>query len=91
MPLTKQDVEAFRKNNERLEALIDDIKKFGLKGMDSETLMSPEEAAKYIGYSTQYVYQKLNKEVPHIKRNRKVLYRKSDLDKWLDNNTVEPV
>ena len=95
MPLTKQEekslMQTFRETNRKLQKLIDNINDLKVSDFDAETLLSPEEAAKYIGFSTAYVYNKLNKEVPHIKRNRKVLYRKSDLDEWLDKNTVNPV
>lgn len=48
--------------------------------------MTIKEAAHYMGihYTTM---QKRMVEIPHEKRNRKVLFNKCDLDKWSQKHT----
>lgn len=56
-------------------------------------ILTPKEAAKYLRLKSvaalyNYNYRRL---VPYIKICRKVLYRKSDLDKFLSNHTVQAI
>lgn len=62
-------------------------------GMANEKYLRPAEAAKYVGHS-QSTLAKLRMRharkngPPFMKRGGVVLYRRSDLDAWLDTFTV---
>lgn len=47
-------------------------------------LLSPEEAAGYLGFSVPYFY-KLCKacKIPHVNYGRHIIFRKADLYNWL--------
>ncbi len=46
-------------------------------------------AAKISGYSLNTIYSKTSrKEIPHIKRNNKVLFNRNDFLSWLTENQV---
>ena len=47
-------------------------------------LMSVEEAAAYLKFSTTFLYRLCKQNaIPHINYGRHILFRKSDLYKWL--------
>ncbi|MCR5386913.1 MAG: helix-turn-helix domain-containing protein [Treponema sp.] len=51
-------------------------------------ILSVEEAAVYLKFSTTYIY-KLAKKIPHINYGRHIIFRKADLFDWL-GAMVEP-
>ena len=53
-------------------------------------LLSVEEAAAYLKFSTNYVYQLARaKKIPHVNYGRHIIFRKTDLYNWL-GTMVEP-
>lgn len=45
-----------------------------------------KEAAEYIGISKDLVYQLVREnQLPHLKLKRRILFRKTVLDKWMQN------
>lgn len=53
----------------------------------SNQLMSVEEVAKYIGLSKPTIYtMKSNKDIPFIKTGKKLLFRRKDIDEWLNKH-----
>ncbi len=61
-----------------------------LKNNSSDSLLSPSEAAAYIGVSenTLSVWRCVGRyAIPFIKVGRLVRYRRSDLEAWLESRT----
>ena len=47
-------------------------------------LLSVEEAAAYLKFSTTYIYKHCKeKKIPHVNYGRHIIFRKSDLYEWL--------
>ena len=47
-------------------------------------LLSVEEAAAYLKFSTTYIYKLCKeKKIPHVNYGRHIIFRKSDLYEWL--------
>ena len=71
------------------------IKKFidvnGLQ-ISSPKYMNIEEAADYIDRPKSYLYGQTHKnQISHIKKGRKLYFRKDDLDKFLEAGKREPL
>ena len=57
--------------------------------MDDDKLLSNEEAAAYLGIKTNTltIWRTTKRfEIPYIQIGRKIRYKKSDLDKFLNKN-----
>ena len=57
--------------------------------MDDDKLLSNEEAADYLGIKTNTltIWRTTKRfEIPYIQIGRKIKYKKSDLDKFLNEN-----
>lgn len=50
--------------------------------------MTIEEAAKYTKLSISTL-RRFKKEIGYIQRNRRILFKKNDIDKWLNNNKTQ--
>jgi hypothetical protein len=46
-------------------------------------MFTVKQLSEYIGLSIQWIYNN-KKNIPHICRNRKPLFRKSEIDRWLE-------
>lgn len=59
---------------------------------DMNEIMRPKEAADYVGSTVGSLatYRYLDKGPTYIKAGRKILYRRADLDAWLEAHTVTP-
>ena len=70
---------------DRIENKLDKLK----KERDNEShneLMTIKEVANYISYQKSSIYRLVQKrKIPFIKAGGKLHFRKSDIDKWLDN------
>ena len=54
------------------------------------TTLTVPEIAEYIGISTDMVYLLVReRRIDHIRVGRRILFRRSDIDRWLDKNMVE--
>ncbi|HCE2172066.1 helix-turn-helix domain-containing protein [Vibrio parahaemolyticus] len=52
--------------------------------------LSAEETAQYTGLSVKYIYKLTHaKQIPHYKPNRKLYFKRDDLDAWLMSYRVE--
>lgn len=71
------------KNNETINEIKDNIDLL----IRSDGYMCLKRAAKYIDISESTMRRYL-KEIPHFQRDRLILFRKSDLDKWLDRYKI---
>lgn len=57
--------------------------------MNKQT-MTVAEAANYIGVSKDLIYQSVRENtIPNIKLGRRILFRKSALDNWMDQQESE--
>lgn len=64
-----------------IETISEKIKKLEVPKHDS--WISSEEAAKYTGYEKSTILD-YKHEIKFHQRNKKILFRKSDLDRWMD-------
>lgn len=56
---------------------------------DNMELLSVEEAAAYLKFSTAYLYRLAKeKKIPHINYGRHIIFRKKDLYEWLGTMVV---
>ena len=54
-----------------------------------KTLFSTKELAEYTGYSIHSIYYMIkNNTIPYYKPNRKVFFKKDDIDNWIDSEKV---
>ncbi|HFQ5167003.1 helix-turn-helix domain-containing protein [Vibrio vulnificus] len=52
--------------------------------------LSAEEAAQYANLSVEYIYKLTHtKQIPHYKPNRKLYFKRDDLDAWLMSQRIE--
>ncbi len=56
--------------------------------MNEDRLFTKEEAAEYLRIS-RTTLGRLMKKIPYIKLDRRVLFRKSDIDKYLESKKVK--
>ena len=75
---------------EELESCIEGVLKKCLGSQDKSTVphvdefLTIDEAAKYLNLAKQSIYGFTSKgQIPFIKRAKRLLFRKSDLEKWL--------
>jgi predicted DNA-binding transcriptional regulator AlpA len=84
--LEPQDIEAIADRViEKLKPLI-----MGNSVHDTEDrVFTVEQLSEYIGLSKQWIYNN-KKNIPHFNRKRKPLFRKSEIDRWLETFKKEP-
>lgn len=52
--------------------------------ISSKTVLGLSEAAIFTGYSESHIYNLTSrKAIPHYKKNRKLFFKKSELEDWL--------
>lgn len=51
--------------------------------------LNVKQLSDYTGMSTQWIYNNM-KNLPHINLNRKPLFKKSDIDQWLEQFRIKP-
>jgi excisionase family DNA binding protein len=57
-----------------------------------DVIFDVQGLAEYLKVSTKWVYDRTHlKEIPHIKVNGLLRFRKKDIDKWLDSFNVPSV
>jgi len=57
-----------------------------------EKLLSIQEASDFIGLKTPTVYKYVcMKKIPYVKLGTRVLFSKDRLEKWVKENSVEPI
>jgi excisionase family DNA binding protein len=56
---------------------------------DRDRYMPKSEASVYLGLSVSNVEKRLG-ELPHFRVGSKVMFRKSELDRWMEKNREKP-
>jgi predicted DNA-binding transcriptional regulator AlpA len=51
--------------------------------------LNVKQLSDYTGMSTQWIYNNI-RHLPHINLNRKPLFKKSDIDQWLEQFRIKP-
>lgn len=55
------------------------------KKSDPATFLNAKQAAEFLQLSINTVYSKTSKkEIPHIKRGKKLVFKRADLEEWLN-------
>lgn len=69
-----------------------DISHFAVKAEKTDdNYMNINEAAKYLNLAKQTIYGFTSRgQIPHIKKAKRLLFRKSDLDQWLTEGSYTP-
>lgn len=58
--------------------------------ISSKTVLDLTEAAAFTGYSESHLYNLTSrKAVPHYKKNRKLYFKKSELEDWLLEHRIK--
>lgn len=67
---------------EELSLKLDRIGELAL--ISAKTVLDLNEASLFTGFSTGHLYRLTSgREIPHFKKNRKLYFKKSDLEAWL--------
>lgn len=68
-----------------LEALSLKLDRIGeLALLSAKTVLDLHEASLFTGFSTGQLYRLTSgREIPHFKKNRKLYFKKSDLEAWM--------
>ena len=60
--------------------------------ISSKTVLDIEEAAAFTGYSESHIYNLTSRRaIPHYKKNRKLYFRKTELEEWLLERQVKTI
>ena len=81
------DINDIKSRLERIEKLLVE------NGLKDKEILNFEEASRYLGLSKSYLYKLTSsKKVPHYSPNNKKLYfKKEELDQWLLRNKKDVV
>lgn len=75
--------EEYNALNERL----DRIEQLAL--INTKPILDVKEAATFTGFSVKHLYRLTStKQIPHFKKNAKLLFKKSELEDWLTEQKV---
>lgn len=67
---------------EELSLKLDRIGELAL--INAKTVLDLNEASFFTGFSTGHLYRLTSgRQIPHFKKNRKLYFKKSDLEAWL--------
>lgn len=67
---------------ETLSLKLDRIGELAL--INAKTVLDLNEASLFTGFSTGHLYRLTSgRQIPHFKKNRKLYFKKSDLEAWL--------
>jgi excisionase family DNA binding protein len=59
-----------------------------MRGNEQDRWMTAEEAATYLGYVRRTIYELVReKDLPHKRIGRTLRFRRSDLDRWIEEQT----
>lgn len=71
----------------QLNSRLDRIERLALIG--AKNVLSLEETSELTGFSIGHLYRLTSqKQIPHFKKNRKLYFLKSDIEKWLTEQRV---
>ncbi len=83
-----EDIQAIAK------AVAEEIKPLLLKrpSHESDVILTPEQLAKYLQVDVGWVYKAVNsKAIPFIKAGKYLRFKKSAIDRWIEEQTTKPV
>lgn len=80
-----------RKQQATLEDLSEKLDRIeALTLIGTKNVLDLEEAALYTGYSRGHLYRLTSgRQIPHFKKDRKLFFRKDELEAWLTENRVQ--
>jgi excisionase family DNA binding protein len=59
---------------------------------DKDTIFTPETLSKYLQVDTSWVYKQVSlKTLPYFKSGKYTRFKKKDIEKWIENQTVRPI
>ena len=71
----------------QLNSRLDRIERLALIG--AKNVLSLEETSELTGFSIGHLYRLTSqKQIPHFKKNRKLYFRKSDIEDWMTEKRV---
>lgn len=77
-------------SNEEFTAIskrLDRIEQLAL--INTKPILDVKEAATFTGFSVKHLYRLTStKQIPHFKKNAKLLFKKSELESWLTEHKV---
>lgn len=72
---------------QELNDKLDHIAELTLIG--SKTVLNIDEAALFTGLSVGHIYRLTSgKQIPHFKKNRRLYFKKAELEEWLLDNKI---
>lgn len=76
-----------------LEEMNEKLDRIGeLALISAKTVLDLNEAALFTGFSIGHLYRLTSgRQIPHFKKNRKLYFKKSDLEAWMCDNRVQTV
>jgi excisionase family DNA binding protein len=88
MPIPKELIDAIA---ERVADIVLDRLADGPRGSEPGTWMCSAEVAQYLGWSRKSVYRRVARmAMPHYKVDGVLLFRRDELDAWLEQYREEP-
>ena len=75
---------------DKLQALSDQLNRIEMLTLiGSKSILNMDEAAVYTGFTKAFLYkQTSDRAIPHFKKNRKVLFKKQELEDWLTEHRI---
>ena len=61
-----------------------------LAALEVDVYMSPAQLASYLSVSPSFIEKHLD-EIPHFRRGRKIWFRKSEIDQWMEGYRHQPI
>lgn len=77
-----------------VEAVIEKLRPLlsNSKEKAEDVIFTPETLAKYLQVDTSWVYKQVSlKTIPYFKSGKYTRFKKSVIDKWIDNKTMRPI
>lgn len=72
---------------QELNSKLDRITELTLIG--SKTVLTIDEASLFTGFSVGHIYRLTSgKQIPHFKKNRRLYFKKAELEEWLLDNKI---
>ncbi len=61
-------------------------------GQPDDALMDVQELAQYMKVDESWIYARTGQQrIPYIKKGKYLLFRRSEIDKWLQQDAVKPL
>ena len=87
--LEKQDIEAIAL---RIADILKHMFSKNERFVAEDKIFNKKELANYLGVKESWVDKKVSfKEIPYFKAGKYPKFKKSQIDKWIDSQTVKPI